>query len=290
MFEDKFTKAIKLAENKKHEDAIKLCDDILKKEPKNIDVLKLKADCLRNLNKKEEALKYYNLALEIDSKRDDLILYKAEILLVDYKQFTEAYKLINMALDLNPDNAQGWFLKGGCLAVMGDIDKGINCYDVGLHLDSNDIRGWLDKGRFLKIATKHDEAIKCFDVVLSMDPKFKEAIFLKADCYLFLDELDKSFKYCNNALELAGGSSSLNINLYLLKGCLLILSNKFDEALINVDNALELDKNNYDALLMKAQCLAYKKDFKATLEVIDNSLKLYPNAKEFLELKHQISS
>ena len=60
MFEDKFTKAIKLAENKKHEDAIKLCDDILKKEPKNIDVLKLKADCLRNLNKKEDALKYYN--------------------------------------------------------------------------------------------------------------------------------------------------------------------------------------------------------------------------------------
>ena len=32
---------------------------------------------------------------------------------------------------------------------------------------------------------------------------------------MFLDELDKSIKYCNEALGLEGGSVELNVNLYL---------------------------------------------------------------------------
>ena len=290
MFEDKLTKAIKLAENAKHEKAIKLCDEILKKESENVNVLKLKANCLNELNQKKEALKYYNLALEINPKRADILLYKAEILMVEFEKFDEGYECINLALDLNSDIAQGWFLKGLYYGLMGDVEKGIDCLDIGLHMDSDDIIGWFYKGGFLKIMKKYDEAIKCFDVILSIEPDHKEAIYLKADAYLYLDELDNSFKYCNEALSLEGGFVELNVNLYLLKGCLLTITENFDEALINVDNALKLNKKNYNALLMKAQCLAYKQDFKASLEVIDNTLKMYPNALDFLELKHEIQS
>ena len=87
-----------------------------------------------------------------------------------------------------------------------------------------------------------------------------------------------------------GGSVDLNVNLYLLKGCLLILSENFDEAIVNIDNALKLNQKDYNALLMKAQCLAYRQDFEDSLELIDNTLKIYPDAWEFLELKQGILS
>ena len=107
---------------------------------------------------------------------------------------------------------------------------------------------------------------------------------------MYLDELDKSLKYCNEALGLDGGFTDLNVNLYLLKGCLLIISENFDKAIINIDNALKLNKKDYNTLLMKAQCLAYMQNFKASLELIDNTLKIYPNAGEFMELKQEIHS
>lgn len=290
MFEDKLTKAINLAENEKHEKAIKLCNKILKKESDNVNALKLKANCLKDLNQKKEALKYYDLALETDSERADILLYKAEILLIEYGRYDEACECIDLALDLDSDIAQGWFLKGLYYGFMGDVEKGIDCYDIGLHIDSGDANGWLYKGGFLKIAKKYDEAVRCFDAVLSVKPNDKEAIYLKADAYLYLDELDKSIKYCNEALGLEGGSVELNVNLYLLKGCLLILSENFDEAIVNIDNALKLNQKDYNALLMKAQCLAYRQDFEDSLELIDNTLKIYPDAWEFLELKQEILS
>ncbi len=290
MFEDKLTKAIKLAENEKHEKAIKLCNKILKNESDNVNALKLKANCLKDLNQKKEALKYYDLALETDPERADILLYKAEILLIEYGRYDEACECIDLALDLDSDIAQGWFLKGLYYGFMGDVEKGIDCYDVGLHIDSGDANGWLYKGGFLKIAKKYDEAVKCFDAVLAIKPNDKEAIYLKADAYLYLDELDKSIKYCNEALGLDGGSVELNVNLYLLKGCLLILSENFDEAIVNIDNALKLNQKDYNALLMKAQCLAYRQDFEDSLELIDNTLKIYPDAWEFLELKQEILS
>lgn len=43
-------------------------------------------------------------------------------------------------------------LKGLYYGFMGDVEKGIDCYDVGLHIDSGDANGWLYKGGFLKIA------------------------------------------------------------------------------------------------------------------------------------------
>lgn len=76
MFEDKLTKAIKLAENEKHEKAIKLCNKILKNESDNVNALKLKANCLKDLNQKKEALKYYDLALETDPERADICCTK----------------------------------------------------------------------------------------------------------------------------------------------------------------------------------------------------------------------
>lgn len=64
----------------------------------------------------------------------------------------------------------------------------------------------------------------------------------------------------------------------------------FDKAIINIDNALKLNQKDYNTLLMKAQCLAYMQNFEASLELIDNTLKIYPNAGEFMELKQEIHS
>ena len=54
-----------------------------------------------------------------------------------------------------------------------NVEKGIDCYDVGLHIDSGDANGWLYKGGFLKIAKKYDEALKILDKIEIMEPTLK---------------------------------------------------------------------------------------------------------------------
>ena len=89
-----------------------------------------------NLNKPEKALEAFELAIQIDPKRADGYLGRANTLntLGRLKQAIEDY---NHVLGIDPKSANAYVNRGIAHAQLGEIDKAIADYEKGLALDPN---------------------------------------------------------------------------------------------------------------------------------------------------------
>jgi len=88
--------------------AIKLCDKVLKVDPKDYAALNNKAACLESRGKLDEALKYYCKALKVNPESDIVqlntigIYYHQGKKLIKQGKYDKAIKCLNKALEINP--------------------------------------------------------------------------------------------------------------------------------------------------------------------------------------------
>ena len=73
-------KGYSLAKLGRNEEALKCFDEILEQEPRNFDVLFFKAETLNSLHRNQESLEFYDKTLEIDNNDSDSLTGKASIL------------------------------------------------------------------------------------------------------------------------------------------------------------------------------------------------------------------
>ena len=275
MTEELKTKIQKLIEEKNFEEAIKLCDEAIKKNDKDEDAYFLKGSCnfelknyytvIENLNKTIELnpnyekayfnrgisksyLKMYKEALEdfdISIKLNpniDRTYFEKSIILFDIERYEEAIINLHKAIELNPNYEDSYFLIGSCQFELKNYEEGIKYYNKVIELNTNYEDAYYNIG-LIKIEQKnYEDAIKYFNKVLELNPNEDGANF--------------------NI-----GYSKINLE-------------KYDEAIENFDKLIEINNKNEDFYYLRAICQYNLKIYYNAIEDYKKVIELNPNYEE----------
>jgi Flp pilus assembly protein TadD len=120
----------------------------------------------------ETALKLFDQAIEINPKNVRAHNYKGDVFfrLQKYEEAIKWYDCFEKALEINPKVLESWYHKGLILKRVERFNDAINCFDKVLDLRPDDIEVLIDKGIVLEILKKYDKAIECYNKAISIDP------------------------------------------------------------------------------------------------------------------------
>ncbi|XP_071545032.1 uncharacterized protein [Panulirus ornatus] len=201
------------------------------------------------------------------------------------KEYREALKLYTQAIDLCPDCAAYYSNRSACYMMLGKYYEALNDAREAVRLDTSFVKGYLrvakcnialgDATAALSVlrqageiepnnraiqeeVTKAQSLIRCQDEVAKATAKadYRTAIF-----------------HLDRALELAVGCRSLKIT----KAEYLVFLQRYGDAQEIVNDILQYDSGNADAIYVRGMCLYYQDNPDAAFSHFQHVLRLAPD-------------
>ncbi|MDZ4792938.1 MAG: tetratricopeptide repeat protein [Bacteroidota bacterium] len=210
----KLTLARSLAAQNKTDEALQLCNEMLQKNPEQVDVLKIKAELLDKKGNATEAISTLEKAYRLTPYDIDLnyeLAYK-------YGE-TKNAKVIALCdslikIDTLGLHAEPYYYKGLYFSNINDKKKALALFDQALQHDYYYLNAYIEKGRILYELKQLQEALKTFQLANTISAKFPDAYFWTAKCQEALGQkveaklnyqraygLDKSFTEAKEAAD-----------------------------------------------------------------------------------------
>jgi tetratricopeptide (TPR) repeat protein len=219
----------------------------------------------------------------------DLYTYSIVSAYYDLGMFGNAAKIIDNAIEINPQYADAWNNKGAALAEQGNYDEAIKSFDKALDINPQYADAWNNKGLAFVNQKNYDEAIKSFDKALDINPQYARVWYNRGAVLGNQKNYDEAIKSFDKALDInpqyAGawynrGNALLNQRNYdeAIKSFnrALVITGKNKEALPLVEKSLELDPNNTAALHTKGIIFLNYNNYIEAEKWFDKVLKLDP--------------
>lgn len=91
-------------------------------------------------------------------------------------RYTEALAAIERALTLDDANAEAWYVRGTCQAMLARYSEALADFEHALNLDKRYVPAWDGKAWVLGILGKKTAALAAINIALEIDPGYLEAI------------------------------------------------------------------------------------------------------------------
>ena len=231
-----FLKGNALADQEKHEEAIKCYDKAIEINPKNDNAYTNKGISLAKQENHEEAIKCYDKAIEINPKNDSTYNSKG-ISLAKQEKYEEAIKCYDKAIEINLKNYNAYYNKGNALAKQENHEEAIKCYDKAIEINPKNDNAYTNKGISLAKQENHKEAIKCYDKAIEIKPKNDNAYTNKGISLAKQENHEEAIKCYDKAIEI----NLKNYNAYTNKGILLAEQEKYEDAIECYNKAIEIN-------------------------------------------------
>ena len=183
-----------------------------------------------------------------------------------------ALACLERALELDPDDADAYALKGQLLHDLGDYGAAIECLDRALELEPDDSYAHSMKGRSLRELGEHRAAVECFDRMLETVPGSAYAHGLRGMSLAELGDCRGAIASFDRALEREEGA-----HLHCMKGRSLQELGEHRAAAECLERSMELDPGLADAYRMKGRSLQELGEHRAALECFDGLAALLPD-------------
>lgn len=165
----------------RHEEEAEIYRQILELEPENKKVFsKYIRVLISKLNRLEEAAKILNKAIESDPDEPSYHYLKAEILLKQGNE-DEALQLLEKVIRTDMTQLDAWLKMAEIYEKRGDTLMASQCYEMITKLLPSDPRSWYMRARFMAKIGKAKDALKFIEKALGLDPSFKPALELKEE-------------------------------------------------------------------------------------------------------------
>jgi len=176
------TLARSLNAQNKIDEALKICNDLLLKNPEQVDMLKIKAELTAKKGNATESISILEKAYRITPYDIDLnydLAYK-------YGENKNA-KVIALCdslikIDTLKLHAEPYYYKGIYFSNINEKIKALAMFDEALKHDYNYLNAYIEKGRVLYDQKKFGEALKTVQLANTISPKFPDAYFWIAKC------------------------------------------------------------------------------------------------------------
>ena len=166
----------------KKDESLAVCNNIIQKEPGQIDALLLKSDLLQEKNDSTGSLSALETAYSLAPFDPEL----THSLAFKYAQNKNVKALAICDSLLKKDTggvqAEPYYFKGVYYYNTNEKDKAISFFNHAIQHDYNFLDAYLDKGRTLFEQKKTAEALKVFTLASTISPAFADAYYWMGKC------------------------------------------------------------------------------------------------------------
>jgi tetratricopeptide (TPR) repeat protein len=176
----------------KTDDALKICDDILEKNPQQVDVLKMKADLLDKKGDTVQAIQILEKAYTITPFDINL-----NYLLADKYSAANNPKVISLCdslikMDSLHIHPEPYYFKGIYYSNINDIAKALAQFNAAIQHDYNYLNAYIEKGRIQYESKKYMDALKTFQLANTISATFPDAYFWMGKCQEALGQKEEA--------------------------------------------------------------------------------------------------
>ncbi|WNZ49140.1 tetratricopeptide repeat protein [Leptolyngbya boryana CZ1] len=215
------------------------------------------------LGKPEEAMKIFDQILKRNPQNSFVRIGRARIYSTQ-KDYLAAEKELMQVLEFDHENALAHFYLGTVLALQEKYDEAIKTLEKAIQLGSKDDATYFVLGSLLARVEKYDEAIKTLEKAIQLGSKDDSAFFYLGIALLHESEYDKATKAFEGAAQL----NSQNPDVYNALAVLLARQGKHNEAITAAQRAVRLaPKDAKYRSTLGTQLFLKKRDDEAIVEL-----------------------
>ncbi|MEI0612113.1 tetratricopeptide repeat protein [Brachyspira pilosicoli] len=279
MTEELKSKIQKLRLEKKFEEIIKLCDEVIKKDDKDEDAYFFKGVSLLELKQYYDAICNFNKVIELNPN-DEESYYNIGNCKFDLKNYEEAIKYFDKVLELNPNNEKAYINRGLSKSNLKMYEEAINDFNKVIGLNPNNEKIYISRGFAKSNLEMYKEAIDDYNRVIELNPNNEIAYisrgFTKSNLEMYKEAIDDY----NRVIEL----NSNNEMAYISRGFAKSNLRMYEEAINDFNKSIELNPNDKSAYfnrgLSKSNLRMYEEainDFNKVIELDPNDNNAYFN-------------
>ncbi|MCB9264345.1 MAG: tetratricopeptide repeat protein [Lewinellaceae bacterium] len=258
-------------ENNGYDEAIRDLNKALSLDSTNVECLHLLADVYLDYFQSRRALKTMERAAGLYPERIPTLLKLSEFQMI-LKQYDASMKTIGRVLEIDPQNAEAYFMFGMNFKEQGDTVRAINSFQKAVEYDSELVDGWINLGQLyasigdplarryfdnaIRVAPENiyalhakadylsdmgelPEAIEMYRRISRVDPQYDEAYFNSGLIYLDMDSIEQARKQFDIAIE----TSPTHIMAYYYRGLTQEMLGNREAAMADYEQALRMAPN-----------------------------------------------
>lgn len=274
----------------------------------NCSVLRFQFYIYLETNRDKEAEEVLEELIRLDDQNNEILLYKAASL-NDNGDPTEAIRLCNMIISNSPDFYTAYSFRGLYKSNLAEVEESYKDLNYAIKKDSKNSLVYHNRGSVNLAYELLDQALKDFNKSIKLDKEFDDSKLYKAITLRLLGENLKAYKIIEKInidnlcdpeelVQIAviyKNNNDINKSLSLLNKAIqieptfvrayytsfLINTNisRYDEAELNLDNALKHDDENFRSFILNGYAhLNYKrKKFKEAIDIAKLALIEFPD-------------
>ena len=281
----------KLIKQGKTQNAIKLAKQILSKDPKNYIAHYYLGEAYLKENKSELAIIEYKLVNEnaLFGPQLDELSFRQEYaqLLMKYNQPQEALRNFLLLTKLEPRNAENFYNVGHLYEQANRYDLAMGFMQKAVMLNTRHAKAHAEIGLMHYRTKNFGEAKKEIDIAIKLSPDTYSS-------YYYLGKIEKDAKDLAAAIksfEKAQRDPEIKQKAIIEHGSCFMLANRYDNAAMDFQRAIELDKENLNGETLYARyflAACYEKSRQID-KAIEQWEQIYKRNKAFRDVSAKLS-
>ena len=198
-------KAQAISANGQLKEALNLLSHLEKKGNTSCEHFLTKASIFSQLRDSKTAIKYFTEALCVAEQEDkDEIFVDLAMEYEAARDFKNAVRILNQALEANPANEVAIYELAFCYDQMEDFTSAIKCYSDFIDENPYSFTAWYNLGNAYSKSENFEKAIWAYDYCLLINEDFSPAYFNLGNAYLSEEKYLLSIQNFERCIELDG--------------------------------------------------------------------------------------
>ena len=258
----------------KHEAAIKDLQMSIDIDPKSSTFIQL-GHSYRTQGDLDRALASYSEAIQLDGNEADGFYYRGNV----YRakgDFDRAIADYNEMAKLDPEDPDAVNSRGIAYAAKGSLDQAIADYTSAIAIDAGFALAFSNRGDAYRRKGDFAKAIADYDEAVRLNPKDAVAFYKRANAYRLRGDYDRALDSYNTLVSLA----EKDADPYYERGVTYLLKRDFDRAIADLDRAVTLEPKHASAFHARGLAYAMKKEPQRAIADYSEAIRLEPGNAE----------
>ena len=258
----------------KYDYAVKCFTEALKIH-KDFETMKYLMSVYYLLNRHDQMLEVLNEMIDTGQEPVTTLLTRASLLFTMGKN-TEAAEDCSQVIALEPENHIAYFQLAKSEQALGESDKSIDHLTHAIRIKEDFAEGYLFRAEINYTLKNGDNALSDIEKVIELTPEDEIAYLLRGRIYELMGNTAAALADYQYVSEL----NPFNEDAYLLTGQLMMSQDKYDEAIVLFDEAIEHNDKFVKAYIARALAKRKTGDMEGAIADEEKAKELIPDENE----------